>query len=316
MIQIRMLDRYNFHDCCSIINLTAGETARIINTRRFGVFYQEVKRIKAVDLYFYEKEADAANYIFFHRYCNSKGDSESRMFLHFHDSVEFVFMISGKNRIHINTQDKIIGGGEVTFAQCFEPHYYLPEPGAEYYVVLISSQYLNAYTDFSKKVFPTFMEQNAHFHTVLEFLDLSYSLWGNANEAIKKGFAEMLIGLMKSFYPMEPVKSRKTTQTFVEILKYINEHFREEISLNQLANMFGYTRTYLSELFNEFTGMKLRDYINRCRINEYYKLKGEYAEMPQRNLAELSGFKSQNTFYRVLHKYPQQDAKSEDLESL
>ena len=101
---------------------------------------------------------------------------------------------------------------------------------------------------------------------------------------------------------MTEVRNRKVTQAFVEVLKYINGNFRSELSLEGLADLFGYSKTYLSGLFNQFTGMKLRDYINRCRINEYYKLKKEQPQAPVCRIAEEVGFNSLNTFYRVQHR--------------
>lgn len=255
--------------------------------------------------YYYEKEADAVNYIYFERY-KVTGGVLPHMMPHYHDSIEFVFMVRGRNRVHINTESKIVQAGEATFVRCFEPHFYIPEEGAEYYVVLISSKYLDSSNDFMTQTFPSFMGKNAEFPRILEFLDYVFDLWENANETMRKGFAEFLLGLMKAYYPMEGVKNKKSMQAFVEVLKFINENFREELSLELLASRFGYSKNYLSELFNEFTGMNLREYINRCRINEFYRLKEEQVGSPLCRLAERCGFNSLNTFYRVLHKYPDQ----------
>ena len=212
----------------------------------------------------YEKEADTANYIYFKKYRVTE-EWAPDIFPHYHDSIEFVFMVGGENRIHINTQEKIVSAGEIAFVRCFEPHYYMPREVAEYFVALISSQYLGVCNNFSKMTFPSFMERGEHFGKILEFLNYMYSVWDAGDEAIKG--ADLLLGLMRKFYSMETVKNAKATQTFVEVLKYINEHFREEISLGALADRFGYVKNYLSGLFNKFTGMKFREYINRRKVN-------------------------------------------------
>lgn len=252
---------------------------------------------------FYEKGADAADYIYFQKNCITE-DELHCMLPHFHDSVEFVFMLEGECRIRINTEERTVRAGEITFARCFEPHYYNPEPGATYYVVLISSGYLNDYNDFRREAFPSFMQANEGFQKIREFLDFSYSVRAAANGSLKKGFADMLLGLMRLWYPLEPVRNAKATQAFIEVLKYINENFSKPISLESLADRFGYTKTYLSELFNGFTGMRLREYINRCRIGEYYRLRREQPGVPACKIAEQVGFCSPNTFYRALQRYP------------
>ena len=50
----------------------------------------------------YEKEADTANYIYFKKY-RVTDEWTPDIFPHYHDSIEFVFMTGGENRIHINT---------------------------------------------------------------------------------------------------------------------------------------------------------------------------------------------------------------------
>ncbi len=253
--------------------------------------------------YFYEKAADAANYIYFQK--NLITEEQIRCMLpHYHDSVEFAFMQAGACRIHIGAEERTIRAGETAFVRCFEPHSYMPDVGSEYYVVLISSGYLNDFQAFRKQAFPSFLGTNGHFDQIIAFLDMMYPLWNGANEVMKKGFAELLLGLIKTWYPMQEVKDRRSTQAFVEILKFINGNFRGDITLEGLAGRFGYTKTYLSEQFNRFAGMPLREYINRRRINEFYRRKREDPTLPACKIAEEVGFKSQNTFYRAIRKYP------------
>ena len=252
--------------------------------------------------YFYEKEADDVNYIYFSKYVVDKENS-TFMLPHFHDSVEFVFMLEGKNRIRIGSEEKLLKGGEIAFARPFEPHYYMPQINSRYYVLLISSGYLNSGTDFSKDVFPAFMSDNGSFKMINEFLDCAYKNWSIANERFKRGFSEMIMGLMEQIYEKVSVRDKKATKAFVEILKFINENFKSDISLKKLSKRFGYTQNYLSELFNEFTGMNLREYINRRRINEFYRIKGEEGGTADCRIARICGFNSPNTFYRALKKY-------------
>ena len=53
---------------------------------------------------------------------------------------------------------------------------------------------------------------------------------------------------------------------------YIREHFRENISRNDVAAIVYITPNYLSKLFRSKMGMNLREYINRIRIEEARRL--------------------------------------------
>lgn len=254
--------------------------------------------------YFYEKEADAVNYIYFKRQVVD-ADGVNYLLPHCHDSVEFVFMLQGRCQIHIGEEERTVEAGDITFTRCFEPHYYVPEAGAQYYVVLISSGYLGRFDAFRSEAFASFMQGGESFGKIREFLDYAFAFCEYFDETLKSGFAEMLLGLMKLFYPTEPVKNQKKTQAFVEILKYLNCHFDSALTLEGLADRFGYTKTYFSELFNKFAGMSLHEYVNRVRINEFYRRKRETPDRSVCDIAREIGFNSMNTFYRVLRKYPQ-----------
>ena len=54
---------------------------------------------------------------------------------------------------------------------------------------------------------------------------------------------------------------------------YIREHFRENISRNDVAAIVYITPNYLSKLFRSKMGMNLREYINQIRIEEARRLR-------------------------------------------
>jgi xylan 1,4-beta-xylosidase len=52
-----------------------------------------------------------------------------------------------------------------------------------------------------------------------------------------------------------------------EILKYVENHYRENIQLNELANQFSLTSSYLSSYFKKTTGQTFLDYYNKLRLS-------------------------------------------------
>ena len=65
----------------------------------------------------YEKEADTANYIYFKKY-RVTDEWTPDIFPHYHDSIEFVFMTGGENRIHINTQEETVRADRRSTSAC------------------------------------------------------------------------------------------------------------------------------------------------------------------------------------------------------
>lgn len=253
---------------------------------------------------YYEKEADVGGYIFFSKISGKK--IVAKRVPHFHDSIELAFMLKGKCLVHINAEERVLEAGEMCFIDPFAPHFYCPDEENEHYVVLVSSKYLGGENGLDEKSFPAFSGVSAGGDEVKRLLDYAYEVWDHKNEALKSGFVNMLAGVLQKHYPMQKRARGKDAEILVSALQYINENYGEEISLDILATKYGYSRNYFSALFGRFTGMGLREYVNRRRISAYERMKAENPELPACKGAQLCGFVSLNTFYRALTRYGQE----------
>lgn len=65
---------------------------------------------------------------------------------------------------------------------------------------------------------------------------------------------------------------REEDSVVARIKKYIEQHFRENISREDIAASIFITPNYLSKVFHEKAGMALREYINICRVEEAKRL--------------------------------------------
>ena len=118
-----------------------------------------------------------------------------------------------------------------------------------------------------------------------------------------RGFITLLLGVLRQYCGTKARGNDKVTLLIVEIMKYINAHYSENITLEVLSSNFGYEKTYLSRLFNQALGMNLREYLNRCRIAAAVNMKRENPDMPIYKIAEACGYESPNTFYRAYNSY-------------
>ena len=98
-------------------------------------------------------------------------------------------------------------------------------------------------------------------------------------------------------------------ETVKRLIAYIEEHFREKISLEDLARFSQYNRTYVSTLFKQTIGINFYEYLTRVRFqNALLELAAT-----SKNLTEIAignGFpdlKSFNARFReILHRTPAQ----------
>ena len=111
------------------------------------------------------------------------------------------------------------------------------------------------------------------------FCDDEYERLIMAAELLRREFdtdeacVEQLLNYLLSRFLLhnERKKDRGVTQEqFTGIKKavaYIEMHFREKITLEQLSSMSGYSPTYFSELFRRFTGETYVERVTALRIN-------------------------------------------------
>lgn len=81
-------------------------------------------------------------------------------------------------------------------------------------------------------------------------------------------------------------------------ISYINKNYMNDISLEKCAEMIGISYTYLSREFKRATGMRFVEYLNCQRLNKAKSLLIR-EDIPVKKVAELSGFRNYNYFFKV-----------------
>lgn len=97
-------------------------------------------------------------------------------------------------------------------------------------------------------------------------------------------------------------KQKEYIEKFNLIFDYINENYIEEISLDTIANVAGFSKFHFSRLFKQFTDMSFYDYLNQRRVKEAERL----LLNPSLSITEVamrSGFSSISTFNRVFKSF-------------
>ena len=79
---------------------------------------------------------------------------------------------------------------------------------------------------------------------------------------------------------------------------YINEHYMDQITLEEVANHIGKSRNYTSTLFNDAVGMNLMEYLNSVRMKKACELIA-YSDMSVEDIAYKCGFSNIKYFRRV-----------------
>lgn len=96
-------------------------------------------------------------------------------------------------------------------------------------------------------------------------------------------------------------KQEHLSKPVKDILRYIREHYTEDITLDRLAEYVELSRTYVSGLFKKETGMNLTNYITNYRIEKAKELLRD-TNLKSYEVAEKVGFLDESYFSRSFKK--------------
>lgn len=85
---------------------------------------------------------------------------------------------------------------------------------------------------------------------------------------------------------------------FLYITNYINEHFAENLSLEQVADLAGFSKYHFTRLFKQYTDTSFYKYLNQKRI-DYAKTLLLDPDLPVIDVALQCGFSSLSAFLRM-----------------
>lgn len=87
-----------------------------------------------------------------------------------------------------------------------------------------------------------------------------------------------------------------------QIIRYLEKHYAEDISLDTLAAIMGYNKSYLCVAFKKNTHSTILDCLNMIRIRRAAELI-VYSDHSLTQVADMCGFASDSHFNRVFYKY-------------
>ena len=94
------------------------------------------------------------------------------------------------------------------------------------------------------------------------------------------------------------IKNKVMMDKIMNICDYINEHCTEDLCLDDIAAMAGFSKYHLARQFKMFTNISFYKYLTQKRISTAEKMLLDF-DMPVTNVAMQSGFSSMSTFIRM-----------------
>ena len=220
--------------------------------------------------------------------------------LHFHAPIEMLWVKSGSVRVLIKDKWDIVNQGDLAIVQSYEAHQFLSAEAGEYVVFF-----------FPLRLCPEFCEiiqrKRIYAHIIHEIGNLSIidSLSklekGGLNVIEEMGHVNVVLGFwLRQTEPLEKEIANPSNLS-LNLIRYINDHYLEDISIGSISEALGYNRHHLSKCFRESFNTGIGDYVNTLRLKNAVMLMRKKDKCIT-DCALESGFGSLRTFYRVFEE--------------
>lgn len=113
---------------------------------------------------------------------------------------------------------------------------------------------------------------------------------------------DYLIDVFRSILEYNIPKDNYEPNHFDKVMKYLSEHYNEELILEDVASTIGISYSYLRKLVKEETGKSVIDNINIMRIDEVKRLL-IHTDKNMNEIAELVGYRNVQSVNRFFKKY-------------
>ena len=231
-------------------------------------------------------------------YCAESVNADSPF--HFHSQIEIYFVDEGEMEVWVNDNRTVLHAGEMSVAFSYDAHGYKGADGSEaIYLIIPLDRCADVLPQISsKRLESPFINDEKTYKTVLAAAE---GIIESKNEISKKGYIYTILGAV-----FEQMTDKEQTESHprafsAEMLIYISENFREELTLDALAREFGFNSSYLSRNFRETFGISFLKYLTMLRLREAVLL----MRSGQKSVTECvyeSGFGSMRSFYRAFRE--------------
>jgi len=125
------------------------------------------------------------------------------------------------------------------------------------------------------------------------------------DEMPDKTYVDTLITPLERMLELNYIKSpdiKRHAGIIDEVIKYVNRHYQENITLEEICKIFSRSRSSISHTFKKETGKSFREYLIQVRLNSAKALL-LHSKLSVSEIAFSVGFKDSNYFSNIFKKH-------------
>lgn len=222
--------------------------------------------------------------------------------------MEIFLVLEGELKFYINNQSQPLSAGELIIVNSNEIHSIeAPKPNLTL-VLQIPVSYFTPYM--GKEDYAIFVSQSQEKNRALAVLiEKMYHVYTKKEKAyllkMQSLFYELLYQMATEFMKTEAdegnLRQKRHLDRLSQITSYMKKHYDQPITLESVAETFGFSPNYLSRMFRLYAGISYKTYLLNLRT-EYAFREMLHTDRSLNDIAINNGFPNSRAFAKSFLK--------------
>ena len=226
--------------------------------------------------------------------------------LHLHPHMELFLVFSGEILVTVRDQERIMTAGTMAVVFPNEIHSYTAlvsdvSAALVFWDLSYTGQEMNTLL-MNHPVQPFLEIEQLHPNVLYLIMELIEEQKKEEHSPVYAPLIQLLLARLLPSLTLQKNRSNDFPELTYQISNYISEHFHEPLTLGQLAQHLGISKSHLSHLFSEKMGQNFASYLSSIRLSSACRLLIE-TNLSVTDIAEKSGFESQRSFFRTFKSH-------------
>ena len=228
--------------------------------------------------------------------------------LHWHNYIEIEIIMGGSADHVMNGIESTIKKGHVSVLRINDYHSIKNSKDLDIFNLSIKDTFISESTLNTLNAVQTnlsFDLDSDTFNTIIFLCEaiIKENAYLNKSEKYMKNLLDcvFILLLRQESTSVKPIKKQYNDQLNAAV-NYLHSHFRENPSLNTIAEFAHYSPTHFSHVFHKKIGRSYNDYLNDLKVS-YAKLLLSTSNLKIIDAGYQSGFNSYNNFYSTFKHY-------------
>ena len=224
---------------------------------------------------------------------------------HWHENIALLFVKEGVISVNLDDTEATAKQGEILVINSSVIHRISATTEFARYTCLIIDKHFcdehGFYVD-EKRICET-IEDEALFKTASDIRSILKAKPEYYLTEVLIYVMNILITLFRNYISSDEItESNKNIEMIKKGIKYIKKHFKEQISIEEIADYAGYSKYYFCRRFKEITGSTVNTYINQVKIDYAYRQLSN-TDITISDIAFECGFNDISYFTKIFKKY-------------